>query len=53
MGASDEGGLTQALSMQLVNGRKRLLGEILIEFGWDDERTIRRAIPRHALFPEE
>jgi len=41
--------------MQSVNGRKRLLGEILIEFGWDDERTIRRAVAirRHALFPEE
>ncbi|MFC2100186.1 hypothetical protein ACFLSF_05095, partial [Candidatus Bipolaricaulota bacterium] len=44
MGAVDEEQLASALSMQMANGRKKLLGEILVDLGWVDEATIRHAV---------
>lgn len=44
MGAVDEERLASALSIQMANGRKKLLGEILVDLGWVDEETIRRAV---------
>lgn len=44
IGALDQRRLTSALTLQKENGGQKLLGEILIDLGWVDEETIRRAV---------
>ncbi len=44
MGAVDEEGLASALRTQEANGKRRLLGEILVDLGWVDRSAVKAAV---------
>jgi len=48
LGAIDETRLAGALGVQQESGRKKLLGEVLVDLGWVDEDVLRMAVAAQA-----
>jgi len=51
-GVLDKDKLEQALAEQERQGRKKLLGEILIDLGFVSAKTVRRAVEEQAIKEE-